>query len=68
MHKISLVYSVASYKICYSIATYIYDNFIYKFTIICIHIYDSWVTITHGDIYGNIIVNHLVRSYYNFVN
>ena len=68
MHKISLVYSVASYKICYSIATYIYDNFIYKFTIICIHIYHSWVTITHGDIYRNIIANHLLRSNYNLIN
>ena len=32
-----------------------------------IHIYDSWVTITHGDIYHNVTVNHLVWSYYNLV-
>jgi hypothetical protein len=31
------------------------------------HIYDSWVTIIHGDIYPNVIVNHLVRSYYNLM-
>ena len=30
------------------------------------HIYDSWVTISHGDIYHNVIVNHLVRSYMNY--
>ena len=36
---------------------YIYDNF----TIISIHIYNSCVTITHGDIYHNVIVNHLVN-------
>ena len=35
---IGTVYLVASYKISYSIATSIYDNFIYEFTIICIHI------------------------------
>jgi len=35
---IGRVYLVASYKISYSIATSIYDNFIYEFTIICIHI------------------------------
>jgi len=55
----------SSYKISYFTATPIYDNFIYYFTIISIHIYDSWVTITHGDIYHNVIVNHFVREYYN---
>ena len=35
--------------------------------IMSIHIYDSWVTITHGDVYHNVIVNHLVRSYYNII-
>jgi len=33
-----------------------------------IHIYDSWVTITHGNIYHNVIVKHLVRSYCTLVN
>ena len=33
-----------------------------------IHIYDSWVTITHDDIYYNITVNYSVRSYYNLIN
>jgi len=60
---IGRVYSVFSYKISYSVATSIYDNFIYEFTIICVYVYDSLVTITHGDIYHNVIVYHLVWSY-----
>ena len=36
--------------------------------IMSIHIYDNWVTTTYGDIYHNVIVNHLVKSYYNLVN
>ena len=45
------------YKINYFVASYRgYSPYIY--------IYDSW----DGDIYRNVIVNHLVRSYYNLVN
>ena len=36
--------------------------------LLAVHIYDSLVTITHGDIYRNVIVNHLVKSYYNLIN
>ena len=67
-HEVPKLILSASYRISYSVATSIYDNFIYQFTIISIHIYDSWVTIIHGDIYHNVIVNHLIRSYYNLVN
>jgi hypothetical protein len=38
---IGRVYSIASYKISYFVATSIYDNFIYKFTTISVYIYDS---------------------------
>jgi hypothetical protein len=65
---IGRVYSIASYKISYFVATSIYDNFIYYFTIMSVYIYDSWATITHEDIFHNVIVNHIVRSYYNLIN
>jgi hypothetical protein len=43
------------------------SSYIYIY-IMSMHIYDSWVTIIHGDIYRNVVVNHIVRNYYNLVN
>ena len=45
------IYTAASHKITYSMVT--------LFTIMTIHIYNTWVTIIQDDTYHNVIVNHL---------
>ena len=63
---------MAGHRITYFVTTSSYDSYYANlrdlFFAVIFTVYDTRVSTTRGDIYHNIIVNHLVRSYCNLVN